>query len=266
MRELSLEEVKKLQIQILDEVAAFCDQHNIKYFLMAGTLLGAVRHQGYIPWDDDIDIGMLREDYEYFIKVFNKSKNIRLYLYNYHTDSNCIFPFTKICIFNSLVKESSYHEYIQYGINIDLFPIDGINKNPKKIYKKIRFWRRIRELKAVKILPSNPNNINFFIKKILSFFCKFISYKLIYKRIEQFFVKNKASALQQGNIVWGYGECELVSPMIFDKMIKLQFEGKLYSAPENSYLWLKSVYGNDYMLLPPIEKRISHNIKAFLLD
>ena len=79
MRKVELEELRKIQISILDVVADFCEKHKINYWIDSGTLLGAIRHKGYIPWDDDIDIGMLREDYDKFKKLFNQYNDRYLY-------------------------------------------------------------------------------------------------------------------------------------------------------------------------------------------
>ena len=85
MHELSLDELRKIQIEILDVVVKFCDDHEINYWLDCGTLIGAIRHKGYIPWDDDIDIGMLRPDYEKFMKLFNE-ENTRYKFMCYELD------------------------------------------------------------------------------------------------------------------------------------------------------------------------------------
>ena len=106
MNEIKLDELKKIQLDILVFIDDFCEKNNINYWIDCGTLLGAVRHKGYIPWDDDIDIGMLREDYDKFMKIFNNCCNNSKYKFiSYETDKNWPFPFGKVLDITTVLYE-----------------------------------------------------------------------------------------------------------------------------------------------------------------
>lgn len=260
MRKIELEELKQIQLQILDEVVAFCDKHQIRYFLMAGTLLGAVRHQGYIPWDDDIDIGMLREDYERFLELYSKEQG-DYYIYTHRLNPKSTFPFMKVCLKNTLVKEELLGTDEEYGINIDIFPIDSISsQNGESVVKKITGLLRQRNLKSANLLTYLSKKDKLlpvrFVLKILLFFR---SYSSIFNKLDDIIrYESQANAIYKGNIIWGYGYKELVKPTIFDEFIDVSFEGKKYKAPRNYHDWLSSVYG-EYMQLPPVEKQVAHH-------
>ncbi|MDE4541321.1 LicD family protein [Thermoanaerobacterium sp. R66] len=261
MQEINLSELRKIQIDILNVVTEFCDNHGIKYFLCGGTLIGAVRHQGYIPWDDDIDIALLRNDYEYFINNFNRYNT----LYKVYEPNNTDwypYPFAKVSYENSIIDEDTDNMPYNIGINIDVFPIDNLpdSKNKqKKLLEKILLQRNILMLKLIKI-----NKERVFYKNIILYLGKFIfKYKktnTIAKNITELattyinYETNKA-----GVIVWGYGESEIVDKSIFNETIKMKFEDKEYSVPRGYHQWLTSIYGN-YMDLPPVEKQVTHHV------
>ncbi|MFR5682857.1 MAG: phosphorylcholine transferase LicD [Clostridia bacterium] len=121
---MSLEEIKSIQLDILSQVANYCDRNGLRYFLAYGTLLGAVRHKGYIPWDDDIDIMMPRPDYMQFINSFNNEK-CALRVGSHYLDKNYPYVIAKVYDTSTLCKENIDVEY-SIGINIDVFPIDGL--------------------------------------------------------------------------------------------------------------------------------------------
>ncbi|WP_066804601.1 LicD family protein [Moraxella oblonga] len=266
MKKIDLDELRQLQIQILDEVSSFCESNNIKYFLMAGTLIGAVRHQGYIPWDDDIDIGMLREDYDKFIKLYSSQKNTQYYLHGYEIDKKSSFPFIKCCLKNTLVTEKGLIDKEIFGVNIDIFPIDTVlSSDIQYVIKTIdrvklkRHWKVIDEEYLQQLSPYK--GFRYFRKYLLLKYLKIIPMSFIFEKIYSVIENQKfldSSNIKKGNIVWGYGECELVNPEIFENTITILFEGKMYRVPEKYDEWLTSVYG-DYMQLPPIEKRVSHH-------
>lgn len=268
MRKIELDELKQLQLQILDEVVDFCNQHQIKYFLMAGTLLGAVRHQGYIPWDDDIDIGMLREDYERFLELYSKKEG-NYYIYTHKLNPKSTFPFMKLCLKDTLVREEFLDSHDEYGINIDIFPIDSISsQNSIKIVKNINLLLKIRHIKSANLIKYWQEKDKLFpIRTILKIIFSFISYKTIFNKIDVILQKEaKQTEIYKGNILWGYGTRELVDPKIFDSLTEVTFEGKQYKIPMNYHNWLTNVYGN-YMELPPIEKRMPHHfMSAYVLN
>ena len=129
MRKLVRKEIKNYQISILKAIDSFCKDKNITYFLSGGTLLGAARHAGYIPWDDDLDLMMPREDYDRFTNEF---KNEYLKIYSLATVSDCRFPFMKVYDKRTLVAEDSFKNEMVYGVFVDIFPLD---KAPSKLSK-----------------------------------------------------------------------------------------------------------------------------------
>ncbi len=268
MRSINSAELKSIQLEILNVVAEFCNSNEIKYFLCYGTLLGAVRHQGYIPWDDDIDIAMLRSDYEKFVSSFN-FYNCQYKVYTVKNTSCFPFPFAKVAFENSIIEELSDNMKNNIGINIDIFPIDDIPNNTveqKKLMHNIRTQRGVLDAKAIVINSKRDfykNAVLYFAKLIF----KFIKPNEIVNRIIKLAAKyNDSQSENVGVIVWGYGEREIVSRNLFKEQVKMKFEGNYYSVPKGYHEWLSSIYG-DYMELPPVEKRISHHgFKAYVIN
>ena len=137
MKELTIEELKQYQLGILKVVAEYCEGNEIKYWLDCGTLLGAVRHKGYIPWDDDIDIGMLREDYDKFIYSFNSS-NERYKVYSIENNPDFYFPHAKVLDTDTVLYEPDENG-LKLNINIDIFIYDNApddERLTKRMFKK----------------------------------------------------------------------------------------------------------------------------------
>lgn len=254
MRKLSLEEQRSIQVQLLQQIATFCEENNIKYFLAYGTLIGAIRHKGYIPWDDDIDIAMPRSDYEIFVKTFNNalqySKVVDMY-----NNKKYGFAFAKVHDIRTIVNETQYHQDC-FGVYVDVFPIDGI-KDQTQIIKSLRLRKLLHTKKAnFTQRKLSKKLINFFGKIILLPFSAHFILKLIDKNAKTYpFGTTKKVAC----IVEPFGPKEIVDSSIFDSSIEHEFEGKRYKIPIGYDKWLTSIYG-DYMQLPPVEKRVTHHI------
>ena len=126
----TLKKLRKVEMEILDEIVRICKENDIEYFLTGGTLLGAVRHKGYIPWDDDIDIGMLRKDYDKFINVCKTALDKKYFLDCFETNKEYYLPFAKIKKNNTLFDEELTHHLSNHkGIYVDIIPFENERKS-----------------------------------------------------------------------------------------------------------------------------------------
>lgn len=257
VRLLEKKEVCRLQIGILDAVASFCEKEGIRYWLDSGTLLGAIRHKGYIPWDDDIDVGMLRPDFLRFMKSFNAS-NQRYQLICQELDSTCVYPYGKVLDTNTVLYEPDEHG-IKSCVNIDIFIYDNapddehacskmyqqrdrynmLNLLRNKMIGTHGIWKDLIKTCGYLLLKPFPNG--FFAKKM-------IENAKQYADQETGYVGNFLAYTR----IW----CEIG---IFADFVEVAFEGKVYKAPVGYDRWLKAFYGN-YMELPPVEQRVSHHM------
>ena len=256
---LSLNEVKKIQLSILDEIKEFCDRNSIRYFLFAGTLLGAIRHKGYIPWDDDIDLCMLRSDYERFAVTY---KGKTTYLLSYAQNDAYYYPIIKVCKEGTLAKEECLYAQ-NLGINIDIFPIDNIPNDDEECKKYFNSVEKHRRLLARKVnMNSKPSSI---LKRMAQKIYNLMTfYESKEKALELINFKaqtyNTQNTQKCCSVVWGIGIGEAVSCEVFSDVVEVDFEGKKYTAPIGYKTWLTRRYG-DYMKLPPIEKQISNHVR-----
>ena len=170
MKQINIEEIRKLQISILLYVHEFCKKNNIRYSLSGGTLLGAVRHKGYIPWDDDIDIMMPRPDYERFVNEFNENrKDVEYKVICSYNDSQFFQPFAKVVNTKTFLKETYKRPVAQMGVYIDVFPIDGL---PNDEQKREKYWNFIARQKNISTaVYENDNSREKGIKKLQGSFC-----------------------------------------------------------------------------------------------
>ena len=137
-----MNELQQIDSDLLKEYIDFCEKHNLTYFLMAGTLLGAIRHKGFIPWDDDIDVAMPREDYDRFCELAAKEFTGDIFFQSYKTDKHFPYVFSKLRNTNTTFIEAVYkHVDMNHGVYIDIFPIDGISKhNANKFWVHIKIY------------------------------------------------------------------------------------------------------------------------------
>lgn len=258
MREIGVEELRELQMQILDYVDALCRKNDIKYTLSGGTLLGAVRHGGYIPWDDDIDIQMLRSEYKKFTELWNKQKDKHPFEFvSIESGNNMGFAFGKV----HNPKTVTYITGVEStGVYIDVFPVDKV-KNARDW--KMRHWLLsvlnyfkasalfYKEQKAVKISKGKM------IKMILCppvFSMEFLA--CVTNRVAQINERKNCSLVFE--MVSGF-LCKRPIPLsIFEDMAPIKFENRYYLGVKDYDTYLKLTFGN-YMQLPPEEKRVSHH-------
>ena len=253
---LQLRRLQLVELEILKKVANFCEKNSIKYSLCSGTLLGAVRHKGFIPWDDDIDICMLREDYNKFINLWNVKPVQGLIIQNHKNTPLFKQTFTKIrkdhtTILLNAQKTASYHT----GIFIDIFPVDRI---PKGFISKRVYWFCCAECHLL-LRGFMPNDRSNFIVRL---FCNLLLY--VYKGKSR---ELKIEDLLQ--TITKYND-DLTLPLVFtdttttmkralpshlfEEMCFLQFEDARFMCFKDWDAELRCEFG-DYMKLPPVEQR-----------
>lgn len=266
MQYLSLGEIKQIELDILIKFDAFCKKENLYYTLAGGTLLGAIRHKGFIPWDDDIDVIMSRDDYNRFLKVFtekNLSGSLSLLKPG---DKEYYYPFAKLCdnkTFVQMENNTSMH-----GIWVDIFPADDLPKDElvlKKLFKKARFWRAV--IISMTTRFSGEKSIKKRIaKSLLMIFANIIGKeKVVQKSSKLSQIYNGTNSEYLGVVVWGYGSGERMNKGKFFSACKVKFENHFFNAPSCWHEYLEGIYGN-YMQLPPEEERKAHHLKAWRIN
>ena len=256
--------VRKLQLielSILDEIDRVCRKNKIDYFICGGTLLGSIRHKGFIPWDDDIDILMTRKNYRKFTSACKKDLNDKYFIDCYQTNKKCCFPYIKIKEKNTLYVErknaSCYDD--KSCIWVDIFPLDAVwAPLDKKQLRHNKIFSYVTTLITIK------NGSNFYQnsavkKKIYGFILKFVPMKLLVYVLDKAIAsvdEDKADYFTSFCSSYGIFKETYEKDKLFPYN-EMEFEGKKYMGISGYDYLLKKIYG-DYMKLPPIEKRVNH--------
>lgn len=259
MKPISIEEMKQIQIDILKDVHFFCENNNIRYTLIYGSLLGAVRHKGYIPWDDDIDIAMPRDDYERFIASY-KSAGGFYHVYDCRKDEGYYYPFAKVADTRTLLEENVSVDNI--GINIDVFPCDYLYDSQQEcvnFIKKLDFLKKLFRIKLVK-----PGKKNSFVKRILIRILKMVCLPVSMKKIvtKEYELVNRLTnrnAKYVGLVFSSEISCayrSICPRAMFEKYENVPFENESFKIIASYDEWLTQMFG-DYMTPPPVECRTS---------
>lgn len=254
----NLDELKKIELDIMIKIHQFCEENNIKYYMIAGTLIGAIRHKGFIPWDDDIDIAMSRDEYERFLREFPAygEKN-NLLAVNNRTNPYYGRPMTKVIDTRTYLTEPEYRSDDPIGVFVDIWVMDGVPNGAEK-----NSWlRKMRKEKEILFASSYKATTQFsFSKNLAILLGRPINYK---KRAAKF------DELAQ---TYKYKECDTVVNYIgmtkkletyqkdwFAEGVLVEFEGYKFWAPVEYDKWLRARYG-DYTQLPPENERIPHHV------
>jgi lipopolysaccharide cholinephosphotransferase len=243
---------------VLCSIRALCERHDIRYFIVGGTLLGAIRHGGFIPWDDDVDVAMPRDDYERFLTLANELPT-PVKLSHARLDDGQVYPFVQVYDDSTRVVMDYVAPYSR-GAWVDVFPIDGMFETPvlrKLHWKAVRFLRsmtmnRTRSYYRRRVKPSA--RLKFIGYGLLN---RMISKRLLYRIYDRLVSLKPFGRASRVAIIYGrYHEREIVMRGVFESTASFQFEGQTFQGPARYHEYLESIYGN-YMEFPPQEKRNS---------
>lgn len=267
MKELSLPELKEIELEILKGFHAFCVENGLRYYLAYGTLLGAVRYKGFIPWDDDVDVLMPREDYNRFLELYQDSERYRLLAFE--KDPAAEFPYAKICDMTTRKEENGYDSKVPLGVDIDIFPLDHWADDLEEARREVRrIGRCMFRLGLSKLRkPDSLQPVKRFAKGLLMRWCRLRGGAFYVRRILREAVKaEQRGSRYMGTKTWCvYGERNIVPAEAFSDGIEIEFEGEKFFAPVGYDAYLTCLYG-DYLPEPPKEKqKTHHSFKAYRL-
>ncbi|MBO4235915.1 MAG: LicD family protein [Firmicutes bacterium] len=271
MTELTLKEIQERELNLLKHFDNLCKANGFRYSLGGGSLLGAVRHKGFIPWDDDIDVMMPRPDYDAFLSLC-ASSDFPFELISYETRKGYRGLFVKLSDPKTYIVDSVIESDFEIGINIDIFPIDGLGGSREEalsLFNKTKFDRELLNASGWKKFSRSKTHGLIYEPIRLAFFLasRFANRESLIKKIEK---RNKATLFETssfaGCVCGAYREKEIMPQKTFTEYIELPFEDTTFMAISDYDSYLKAHYG-DYMQLPPEKKRVTHHTyKAFLKE
>lgn len=269
MNEIKLDEIKSIEVNILKEFKTICDAEGYNYSIFAGTLLGAVRHKGFIPWDDDIDVMMPRPDYIKF-KDYCLNNQTGFQLYCNETNPKYGYLFAKISNPKTIVYEENTDRYnLGIGISIDVFVYDGMGKTKKEAIKRYNRSALYRELLIAgnweRFFRSKTHKFYYEpFRLILFLFSRLVNPKKLIRKINMMYNCNSFYNCEYvGNLGSDKRSKSIIKRKNFDKYVELEFEGEFYKAFMGYKDYLTRMFG-DYMKLPPLNKRVTHHsFKAY---
>ena len=218
-----IQELRQIQMGILDEVHRFCESHNLRYFLSSGTLIGAVRHKGYIPWDDDIDIYMPRKDYEEFLQIYHDENGVYRAI-NPQVESHYYYTFAKVVDLRTKMVETETEGY-EIGVYMDIFPVDYVPDDVQERERVFRQKKLLYKIRRCKISKSNPLQSRL---AYIVYRCWPMSVKRIERKIRQLIVLTEpthtvCNMTEAGPKMKGCFPAEDIA-----SSVDIEFEGKQY--------------------------------------
>ncbi|WP_247917236.1 LicD family protein [Streptococcus oralis] len=253
-------EIQEMELGIMEYIHEVCQKIGVKYFLAYGSLIGAVRHQGFIPWDDDMDICMLREDYEKLQDYLIANPDERYEVMSYKNNLNYVYPFMKVQDNHTYLLEEDVRIDSNMGIYVDIFPVDGYEDDVEFKNKMTKLIKK-RQLscytfKGITNTKSVLNSLLRYVSVIIFYFTNTNKYVA---QIEELAKSRKVSDYEQVDyLIYKDMNKPVWRREWLEQVTTGTFEGKEFTIPKHYHEILTSDYG-DYMQLPPVEQRVSHH-------
>lgn len=264
--EAELKKIQSIQLTCLKEIAQICERKNVEYFLIGGSALGAIRHNGYIPWDDDIDIAIPRKDYRRFLEIAENELSSLYHVQSPYNDKHCPYYYSKIRIDNTIFMEYCNRNLpIHHGVYVDVFPYDNVpdddelNKRHFDRCQKLIRQFAFRQIPDVSCKPQTLREyMNAIVRRCIHYAYRIIPYSIILNQLENEFTKyNNTETIGVACLNFPKRKTEYILKRDLYPLVKHRFEDTEFPVPNNCDAYLTNHYGK-YMKLPPKELRYSH--------
>lgn len=255
-----IKQIQKLYVLMFKKVDSFLKKKNIHYFAVGGTLLGAYRHGGFIPWDNDMDIGMTRDEYNIFLKVARELESDGdLTIIGHPFTNYCEHGLVRIAINGTYQDDLNYKKKIDRRLAIDVFPFDNLSNDEKR---NNRVWKKILRIKRIMTIKARKKSSNFFKNialKIFQFFLLPIPFSFLHKKMDDLATSFKnESGDEMVNFYGSYSiKRERTKKAFFSKLKQMAFENITIDGPQFSAQYLENVYGKNFMTPNDIRHDVS---------
>lgn len=258
--ELTLSEIKSTAFAALLYFREFCQGHGIRFLLSNGTLLGAVKYGGFVPWDDDIDVFVPREDYDRLIRLYEDGDRYKLF--SQERNPNFRYPFAKLCDMTTVKEEDNIDNGVALGIDIDIFPLDSCTAH----ILRPGVLRRVQLLQAGCVLSKfRTAGERAFYKRWIIAYCVSRGYGHFHRALVRLIKRESALGdTHKGCLMWPiYGAREVLPAEVFAGTAEVTFEGEKFPAPIGYEAYLRSLYGAYELDPPPEKQRTHHSYRAY---
>lgn len=255
-RQLNEEEIKEVELGVMDYIHNLCQKENINYSLAYGTLLGAVRHKGYIPWDDDVDISLKRDEYDKLYQAVLRDNDPIYKVASWENDACYPYPFYRVYDARTVYENNYIENDIDLGICVDVFPFDYYADVNKEMVK-LDTYRRLSVYTLYGIHSKNAG-----LKNIIRYLLVLV-FRLT--RVKTWNKKMNLLSMQANDndsidyLMENKRTSTKFEKTLLDKVMDSPFEDRTYKIPEASHQILSAIYGDDFMEIPPVEKRVKHD-------
>ena len=255
-RRLSEEEIKEVELGVMDYIHNLCEKEHINYSLAYGTLLGAVRHKGYIPWDDDIDISLKRDEYDKLYQAVLRDNDPIYKVASWENDARYPYPFYRVYDARTVYENNYIENDIDLGICVDVFPFDYYADVNKEMVK-LDTYRRLSVYTLYGIHSKNAG-----LKNVVRYLLVLV-FRLT--RVKTWNKKMNILSMQTNDndsidyLMENKRTSTKFEKTLLDKVMDSTFEDRIYKIPEASHQILSAIYGDDFMEIPPVEKRVKHD-------
>ena len=255
-RRLSEEEIKEVELGVMDYIHNLCQKENINYSLAYGTLLGAVRHKGYIPWDDDIDISLKRDEYDKLYQAVLRDNDPIYKVASWENDARYPYPFYRVYDARTVYENNYIENDIDLGICVDVFPFDYYADVNKEMVK-LDTYRRLSVYTLYGIHSKNAGLKNI-VRYLLVLVFRLTRVKTWNKKMNLLSMQaNDSDSIDY--LMENKRTSTKFEKTLLDKVMDSPFEDRTYKIPEASHQILSAIYGDDFMEIPPVEKRVKHD-------